>query len=322
MQAIGSDRRGRTTARRGFIGALPAPARRLARRFEGFLERQATSAAAQEAHRLPLGRGTALALGFVAAGAVYGGVLAGTFGTVASHAAAGLGVGVGDVAIEGIVETTPGELYAALGMDERPSVVGLDLHAARERVLQLPWVKTATLRTVYPGRLSVAVVERQAFAVWQSDRTLTVVERTGRPITAFGIEDLLTDRFGALPNVVGEGAAEHAAELLPIAARHPLLSARIRSYIRVADRRWDVVFDNGVRLKLPEHGIESALARFAALEAEHELLARPIETADLRDPTRLALRLRADAAKERQVAVKKHLKDMERAEPRRGAKRL
>ena len=330
MQAIGSDRRGRTaqagravaTRRvgRGLVGSLPAPARRLVRRVEGFLDRRSELEAA--ARRLPLGRGTALALGFVAAGIAYGGLHSGSFGTVASRTAAGFGLGLGDVQITGLAETAPEEVYAAIGLAERPSVVGLDLHAARERLLALPWVKRATLRTVYPGKLAVAVSEREAFAVWQSDELLTVVERTGRPITAFGIEALLTDRFSSLPKVVGEGAAEHAAELLPIAARQEALAARIAAYVRVADRRWDVVFDNGVRLKLPEFGIAHALARFAALDAEHDLLARPIEVADMRDPSRLALRLAPEAAEERAVAVVRHLKDMRAAEPKRGAKRL
>ena len=320
MQAM-NGRAGERRVGRGPIGSLPSPVRRLVRRFEGFLARR-DAVRLERPERQPLGRGTVLALGFVAVAGLYGAHHSGSFGWATSRTAAGLGLGLGNVAITGLVETRPEEIYAAVGLVDRPSVVGLDLAAARDRVLALPWIATASLRTTYPGKLSVEVTERQAFAVWQADERLTVVERTGRPIVAFGIEDLLTDRFGTLPKVVGEGAAEHAADLLPIAARHPALAARVDAFVRVADRRWDILFDNGVRLKLPEYGIATALARFASLEAEHEMLARPIEVADLRDPSRLALRLRADVAEERAKAVAKHLKDMRAAEPRRGAKRL
>ena len=322
MQALGPENPGRNasgrSAGRGFVGALPAPARRLARRLGVFLERREAGGPSG----LPLGRGAALACGFFAASVLYATVVSGSFGVATSRAAASLGLGLGDVSIDGAVETRPETIYAAIGLDVRPSLVGLDLSAARERLLVLPWIRTARLRTVYPGGLSVEVEEREAFAVWQADERLTVVERTGRPITAFGIEDLLKDRFAGLPKVVGEGAAEHASDLLPLAARHARLAERVRAYVRVADRRWNMVFDNGLTLKLPEYGIADALVRFAAMEAEHEILARPIEVADMRDPSRMALKLAAAPAKERADAVAKHLKAMKAAEPRRGQKRL
>ena len=319
MQAVnrakGQDGPARSVGR-GFVGALPSPLRRAARRLEGFVRREERLRAGRPAR--PLGRGTALALGFFAAATLYGAHLAGTFGTVASHAAARAGLGLGDVAITGLAETAPEDVYAAIGLLERPSLVGIDLYRARERLLALPWIAEARLRTVYPGKLAVDVVERKAFAVWQRDDVLTIVERTGRPITRFGIADLLSDRWQVLPNVVGEGAAEHAAELLPLAARHEALVERVRAYVRVSDRRWDVVFDNDVRLLLPAEGIGQALATFAALQNEHDILARPVLAADLRDPSRMTLRLTAEAAAEREKAVAAHLKAMRRAEPKRG----
>ena len=294
---------------RGPIGALPRPLRRLVRRFEGFL-----------AHARPLrrGAGSALAVGFFLAGAGYAALASGAWSEAASRTAAGFGLTVGDIAMTGLTETPPASVYAALDLDRNPSLVGLDLAAARERLLALPWIMDATLRARYPGELAIAVTEREAFAVWQRDDTLTIVEKSGRPITRYGITDLLTDRFAHLPQVVGEGAAEHAAEVLPLAARHDGLAERVASYIRVGDRRWDVVFDNGLRLQLPEHGLATALARFALMEAEHELLARPLVLADLRAPDRVTLRLDEAAARLRGEEAAEHLKAMKKADkPRR-----
>lgn len=294
---------------RGTIGAMPRPVRRLVRRFEGFL-----------AHARPMRRGvgSGLAVGFFLAGAGYAAVASGAWSEVASRTAAGLGVPVGDIAITGQVETPPAAIYAALDLQRNPSLVGLDLERARERLLALPWISNATLRARYPGGLSVSVVERKAFAVWQKDDVLTIVEHSGRPITRYGITELLTDRFSHLPRVVGEGAAEHAAEVLPLAARHDGLAERVASYVRVGDRRWDVVFETGLRLKLPERSLSKALTRFALLEAEHELLARPLTVADLRAPGRVTLRLDEEAARARAEEVAEHLKAMKKADrPRR-----
>ena len=287
---------------------MPRPVRRVVRRFEGFL-----------AHARPMrrGAGSLLAIGFFVAGAAYAAVASGTWNEVASKTAAGFGIAVGDVAIAGQIETAPADIYEALDLGRNPSLIGLDLERARERLLALPWIADATLRARYPGGLSVTVTERAAFAVWQKNDVLTIVEKSGRPITRYGITDLLTDRFAHLPRVVGEGAAEHAAEVLPLAARHDGLAERVTSYVRVGDRRWDVVFDTGLRLKLPEHALSKALTRFALMQAEHELLARPLTVADLRAPDRVTLRMDEEAAAARAEEVAEHLKAMKKADRQR-----
>ena len=298
-------------ADRGFVGALPRPLRRAVRRFEGFLN---------TARPMRAGIGSVLAVSFFLSGAAYATVASGHWGSATSHAAAGFGLGVGDIRIAGHNETRLQDIYDALDLEAYPSLVGLDLADARERVEALPWIAKATLRARYPRGLAIDVEERRAFAVWQKDDTLTIVEKSGRPITRYGITDLLTDRFGHLPKVVGLGAADHAAELLPLAARHDGLVERVSAYVRVSDRRWDIVFDTGLRLKLPEKGAGRALTRFALLEAEHELLARPLVVADLRTPGRTTLRLTPEVAEERTKAAKEHLAAMRKADKvRRGA---
>ncbi|CAG0911755.1 unnamed protein product, partial [Cyprideis torosa] len=136
--------------------------------------------------------------------------------------AATLGLQATDIVITGQVETSEQDVFTALGIGG--SIVGFSAEDARERLLALPWVKNVAIRKIYPGKLTVALAEKRAMAVWQHNDRLTVVEKTGAPIAKFGIADLLNNRFSDLPHLVGDGAAERASEILPLAAQYPSIA--------------------------------------------------------------------------------------------------
>ena len=268
------------------------------------------------------GTGSALAIAFIAGGWLYGGVLGGHGPAIVGSAASTLGLKATDIVITGQVETNDADVFEALAIGRSGSLVGFDAGEARERVMALPWVRNVAIRKIYPGKLMVAVAEKRAAAVWQHRDVLTVVEKSGALITKFGIADLISNRYAHLPHLVGHRAAETAHEILPLAARHAEFSTKVDSYIRVADRRWDVQLVNGIRVKLPEFGMDQALQKIARLDVEQNLLERQINVVDLRLSDRIVLRLEADAAEQRAELVKKRLKEFEKADTRKKGRRI
>lgn len=260
------------------------------------------------------GVGSVLALSFVTGGLLLGAFSGGHGPVVLSSAAKAVGLTATDIIITGQVETTEADVLSVLPLTETRSLVGFDANDARESILQLPWVKEATLRKLYPGKLLVSIKEKTAFAVWQHGDELSVVEQNGDLISRFGISDLMSNRFGHLPHLVGEGAAKSASQILPLFASHPRLANLARAYVRVADRRWDVKMQGGVRIKLPEHGLRSAVSKIANMEAAHQILGRQISTLDLRLEDRLIVQLSPDAAIERAKFVAARLKSFKKAE--------
>ena len=241
-------------------------------------------------------------------------MVAGNGPAVVSSAAATVGLRATGIVITGQVETSEQQIFEALSLGAGHSLVGFDANDARTRVLALPWVKDVAIRKLYPGKLTVALAEKRAMAVWQHNDRLTVVEKTGAPIAKFGIADLINNRFAHLPHLVGEGAAESANEILPLAAEYPAIAGRAAAYIHVARRRWDIELANGIRIKLPEYGMARALAHVAQLESEERLLEREINVVDLRLSDRVVLRLDAAAAKTRIELVTARLKAMKKAD--------
>src|SRR5690606_6967422 len=84
-------------------------------------------------------------------------------------------------------------------------------------------------------------------------------------------------------------------EALSLFRAVPDLRPRLRAFVRVGQRRWDVVLDRDLRIMLPERGAEAALARVMALHYGEELLDRDLAAIDMRLGARPTLRLTPDA---------------------------
>ena len=81
----------------------------------------------------------------------------------------------------------------------------------------------------------------------------------------------------------------------------PDIVPRLRTFIRVGERRWNLELDRGMTIKLPETGSVEALSRIMALHYGEELLDRDIEVIDMRLPGRPTLRMKPMAAETYQI---------------------
>lgn len=244
-----------------------------------------------------------LIAGFLAASGLYGAYLGGHFPVVVQAVTSRLGFAVDEVKVSGHHETSEIDILERLGLDGWTSTIGFDAEAARERLAQLPWVEVAAVRKIYPDTLEVHIQERKSFAIWQHGSELSVVERSGHVIAPYA-----GGRQATLPLIIGLGAAEAAPVFIDSVRSHPELAARVRGYIRVAERRWDMRLENGVTVKLPEFGEETALDRLAAMDRESGVLSRDIAAIDMRLADRLVVQLTPEAATLREAAVKEMLK--------------
>ncbi len=197
------------------------------------------------------------------------------------------GFGVSYTPISGNNRTPPSTIYAALGFADGQPIFGVDLPAARARLMQLPWVADAEVRRRYPDTISVSLVEKLPFALWLDGGHIWVVERGGGVITDVGL-----DEFVKLPKLAGAGAPRHGADIIEAVALHRAIKSRVKVIERVSDRRWNLRLDNGVVVKLPEQDWQSQLDVLEQLIVDKGILERDIKTIDLRSPQNYFFRLR------------------------------
>ena len=182
-----------------------------------------------------------------------------------------------EVRIHGLQRMPPEAVLKAIGVMPGGSLLGFDANHARRILLNLDWVKQASVRVLPPNRLEVDVTEREPFAVWQRDGLYYVIDREGTAMASFDAR-----RFANLMLVSGDGAQDEVSQLVNQLEAWPGLQSKVKAAARVGNRRWTLHFAGGRRALLPEKGVETALARLADLEARHQVLESGIREIDLR----------------------------------------
>ncbi len=182
-----------------------------------------------------------------------------------------LGFPIKAVTISGQARLREPEILAAAGIDPRASLIFLDAAEIRHKLGALALVQDARVLKLYPDRLVINIVEREAAALWQRDGAISVIAADGTVI------DQLNDRrFLGLPFVVGEGADKRLPEYVALLADLGDLAARVKAGVLVAGRRWSLTLVNGVEIKLPERDPGSAIGALTRLQREARILDKDI----------------------------------------------
>lgn len=207
-----------------------------------------------------------------------------TLSTFAQGHFADAGLAVGEISISGQTLTSEQAIFDALGIQPDTSTLAFDVEAARSRIAELPAIESVTVRKTYPADVSVAVTEKIPVARWRVDGVTFVVDAAGDQIG----ED--RGAYGDLPLVIGDGAADDAMVMIRALDHFPDLSKGLVALSRIADRRWDMIYDTGLRVQLPEQGVAQALGKLSFYQTQYQLLDRDVTVIDLRVDSVVAAR--------------------------------
>ena len=173
------------------------------------------------------------------------------------------------------------------GADKAPQPL-VDVAAIRDRLVQFGWVKDARVSRRLPDTLVIDIVERTPAALWQNRGQLALIDREGVVLDRVPI-----DKMPDLPLLIGPGANAHSRQLDALMDAVPTLKPQLASATWVGRRRWDLSFQSGETIALPE-GDEASLAslrKFAKLDRSNGLLGRGVVRFDLRVPGKMIVRL-------------------------------
>jgi cell division protein FtsQ len=231
-----------------------------------------------------------LALAAVWTGAQFLGLPA-MAGAEFAQMAARAGFQVAKVEVQGVKRMDEMPVYS-LALDEmNRSILSVDLHELRKRVMTLGWVADARVTRRLPDTLVVDIVEREPVAVWQHGGKLSLIDVDG-----VALESVDGRSMPDLPLVVGPSANKETRALQTLMGAAPALKPLLAGATWVGNRRWDLRFQSGETLALPEgpSTAAAALMKFAQLDGVNRLLGRGIVRFDMRDPERFVLRLPPD----------------------------
>lgn len=222
--------------------------------------------------------------------------LFGVPGIVGNAVAEGIGRAgfrVEQVDVQGLKRANSATVYG-YALDPTSQAMPLvDLDEVRDKLMTIGWVADARVSRRMPDTLVVQIVERKAAAVWQHQGQLMLIDSEGvllEPVSAEAMPDL--------PLVIGDGAYAQQPAYQQLLDAAPALKPMVKAATWIGNRRWDLSFNTGERLALPEGeaAAAKALKKFAELDGTDRLLGRGYLKFDMRDPTRLVVRMPGQAA--------------------------
>lgn len=212
-----------------------------------------------------------------------------------AHVAADAGFEVKRVEVRGVRNINELKVYEkALGERDRAMPL-VDLGALRAELLELSWVRDARVSRQLPDTLVIDIVERQPHAVLRKADRFVLIDETGHELEA-------VSRKNAQGRLIvsGPGAGEHVVALAELLAAAPALKPRVAEAEWIGNRRWNLTFQTGQVLALPEGDKQSAgaLVTFARLDGTNRLLGGKVTAFDMRASDRIYLRVPEEEGKE------------------------
>lgn len=198
---------------------------------------------------------------------------------------------VGLMAIDGAGANLSTEIREKVQLKFPISSFDLDLEEIRGLIAELDPVKSVSVRIRPGGVLQVDVAERVPVLVWRTREGAQLLDETGAHIEAIPNR---ADRMD-LPLIAGDGADKAVPQALALHEAARPFGDRLRGFVRVGERRWDVVLDRDQRILLPTEAPVRALERVIALSEAQDMLERDVAVIDMRLADRPTLRMTAEA---------------------------
>jgi cell division protein FtsQ len=203
----------------------------------------------------------------------------------------GAGFAVKRVEVTGIDRMDRLTVYA-VALDQKSRAMPLvDLDKVRGELLQYGWIADARVSRRLPDTLVVDIVERKPAAVWQHEQQLSLIDEKG-----VVLEPVALNSMPDLPLVIGPDANVQATALTDLMNHAPRLKPMLAGATWVGNRRWDLRFQSGEVLALPEGDAPSAkaLTKFSSMDGVDRLLGRGFVRFDMRNPAKMFVRVNRD----------------------------
>jgi cell division protein FtsQ len=219
--------------------------------------------------------------------------MGGSLGQVQRSAGAGFdslmraaGLSIDKVVVIGLEPVVEARVREAARIAPGDNMFGADPALIRDRLGSLDSVTGVSVYRFWPDQITIVAEARQPMALWRTDGDWRVIDHNGHTFA----EARPTD-FMHLPRIEGQGAAAQAAVFLDMLEDYPGLEDRMDTAVRVGERRWDIHFDGGAVVTLPEDArLSKALADLNMLEMRSQVLEMPVVQIDARHPDRFAIR--------------------------------
>ena len=194
--------------------------------------------------------------------------------------------------VDGASDELAHEIREIMPLDFPVSYFDLDIKYLHKVLNDIPAVESAAIKVTVSGVLQIDISERTPAFIWRKDDVISVIDEKGKFIR------LATSRldYPELPLVIGEAANLSIADISSLMEDNQYFLDQVRAFVRVGERRWDLVLDNNLRIMLPQTEFLAAFDRLVLMNHTGSLFSNQLSTIDMRLVERPTVRLGAVSA--------------------------
>lgn len=196
-----------------------------------------------------------------------------------------LGFTVDTVLISGCNRVKKMDILNTISLKKGTNIFLVHPSELANEVKQLTWVSAVYVRRRLPSTIELIIQEHEPLALWHNEGKAYLISKIGDHI-----RDVDLKKFKHLPSIVGKKAGDGAQHLLAVLSDYKDLYLRFKYATFVGGRRWDLTFENGVVVRLPEEKFENSINYLQNLQENTKILNRNVEIVDLRFEKKLILR--------------------------------
>ena len=191
--------------------------------------------------------------------------------------------------VDGASDELAHEIREIMPLDFPVSYFDLDIKYIHKVLNDIPAVASAAIKVTVSGVLQIDISERTPAFIWRKDDVISVIDEKGKFIR------LATSRldYPELPLVIGEAANLSIADISSLMEDNQYFLDQVRAFVRVGERRWDLVLDNNLRIMLPQTEFLAAFDRLMLMNHTGSLFSNQLSTIDMRLVERPTVRVGA-----------------------------
>ena len=191
--------------------------------------------------------------------------------------------------VDGASDELAHEIREIMPLNFPVSYFDLDIKYLHKVLNDIPAVASAAIKVTVSGVLQIDISERTPAFIWRKDDVISVIDEKGKFIR------LATSRldYPELPLVIGEAANLSIADISSLMEDNQYFLDQVRAFVRVGERRWDLVLDNNLRIMLPQTEFLAAFDRLMLMNHTGSLFSNQLSTIDMRLVERPTVRVGA-----------------------------
>ena len=171
------------------------------------------------------------------------------------------------------------------------SLFTLDLNDTALEIQKLNWVKKVNIKKQFPNTIKILIFENDPFAYLLKDQKTFLIDIDGEIIS----EENALNNIDEYLIVTGKDSQRNLSKLIrDINIAYPEILASLYELEFIEERRWDIIINNNLRIKLSESDVQNSLINLKKLIKDNKILKSNIIEVDLRISDRAIFRLEVD----------------------------